>query len=163
MKRVQRFVSVLVLVCFTFMVTGVAQAQTIASPSPMGIPIVAAQAEVPMPSSGAAGDSMSAGVLDGQMLAERKSTGGKLATGVGIGLLTGLIGTGIGYFVIGADEPSAEVLMRGQGRSADYQLGLSTGWEQKTKSRKRNAFLGGGLLGTAVFVAMVVAAGSGDD
>jgi len=58
---------------------------------------------------------------------------------------------------------SAEALQRGQGRSADYQLGLKTGYERKTKSRKRNAFLTGGLPGTAAFVALLVAAGGAQE
>jgi hypothetical protein len=106
-------------------------------------------------------DSMAAGLLDGEALAESQSTGGKLAAGLGVGVLTGLIGTGIGYFVIGPSDLSPEVLQRGTGRSADYQLGLKTGYERKTRSRKRNAFLAGGLLGTAAFIAMVAASGSG--
>ena len=37
------------------------------------------------------------------------------------------------------------------------------GYERKTKSKKRNAFLAGGLLGTALWIAVYAAAASGDD
>jgi len=58
---------------------------------------------------------------------------------------------------LGPEPLSAEALQRSAGRSDDDQLGLRTGWERKTRSKKRNAFLAGGLLGTAAFVAMFVA------
>ena len=93
-------------------------------------------------------------------MAEGLHTGGKFGGGLAIGVLTGIIGTGIGYFVIGPETLSAAALQRNQGRSADYQLGFKTGWEKKTKAKKRNAFLAGGLLGTAAFVALVVSAHS---
>jgi hypothetical protein len=143
--RFHRFVAGVVLGAFFFTATGVAQAQ-----SPMQTQPVSTS-----------GDTAAAGLMDGEMLAESLPTGGKFGTGLGIGVLTGLIGTGIGYFVIGPESPSAELLVRGEGRSADYQLGLKTGWEKKTKSKKRNAFLAGGLLGTAAWVTLLVAAQSG--
>jgi hypothetical protein len=52
-------------------------------------------------------------------------------------------------------------LVRSLSRSADYQLGLKTGWEKKTRERKRHAFLAGGLLGTAVWIVIVASAQSG--
>lgn len=103
---------------------------------------------------------MSAGVVEGEMLAENKSTSGKLGLGLGIGALTGLIGTGIGFFVIGPEPMSAEALQRYSNKSPEYQMGFKNGWDRKTKSRKRNAFLAGGLLGTAAFVAIVASAQS---
>jgi hypothetical protein len=57
---------------------------------------------------------------------------------------------------------SAEALQKSAGRSADYQLGLKTGWERKTKSKKRNAFLAGGLLGTVAWIAIYSAAQSAE-
>ncbi len=146
----RRAVAVIVMVSFVISATGIASAQSAYLP---------ADAVVQTPESN---DTLTAGLLDGEMLAEGRRTGGKFGAGLGIGVLTGLIGTGIGYFVIGPDELSAEALRRGEGKSADYQLGLKTGWERKTQSRKRKAFLAGGLLGTAAFVAVMLAATSGD-
>ena len=130
------------------------------------VPVVHAQApaSTPAPASPppASNDTMAAGLLDGEALAESQGTGGNLGAGLGIGVLTGLIGTGIGYFVIGPSPLSAEAIQRSANKTADYQLGLKTGWERKTKSKKRNAFLAGGLLGTAVWIAIYSAAGSGE-
>lgn len=149
MIRVKQIVAVVLVSCFTLTASGIAEAQTPAAP--------AAPAATSTPASN---DTMAAGVLDGETLAEGLGTGGKLGTGLAVGVLTGLIGTGIGYFVIGSEPLSREALQRSVGKSADYQLGLKTGWEQKTRSRKRKAFLGGGLLGTAAFVVVYAAATS---
>lgn len=145
MSIVHRFAAVVLVVALFFATTGIASAQ--------GAPASPVSAGPVPPSS----DTMAAGLVDGEMLAEGQRTGGKLGAGLGVGVLTGLIGTGVGYFVIGPEPLSAEALQRSVGRSADYQLGLKTGWERKTRSKKRNAFLAGGLLGTAAFVAMFVA------
>jgi len=40
------------------------------------------------------------GMLDGEMMGENVSTGGKFAFGFVIGALTGVIGSGIGYFIV---------------------------------------------------------------
>ncbi len=148
MRGLQRCVAATVAAAYFFTGTGVVSAQTTASPPPA----VNAAA-------GAQGDTMAAGLIDGEMLAEGRRTGGHVGLGVGVGVLTGLIGTGIGYFVIGPDDLASEALLRSQGRSADYQLGFKTGYERKTKSKKRNAFLAGGVLGTAAWVALLVAGG----
>ena len=149
MMSIKRVVVTVLLVTFTCAATGVAQAQSVVS---------AAQGQTPAAAVAPTSDTMAAGILDGELLAEGPRTGGKFGAGLGVGVLSGLIGTGIGYFVIGPEPLSAEALARSANRSADYQLGLKTGWERKTKSRKRNAFLAGGLLGTAAFVAIAVAA-----
>ncbi len=112
---------------------------------------------------GRAGDTMAEGMLEGEMLAENVPTAGKMGVGLGVGALTGLIGTGIGYFVVGPEPLPADVVLRYADKSADYQLGFKAGWEKKSKSKKRNAFLAGGLLGTAAFVVLFVAATSGGD
>lgn len=155
MERIHRFVTAVVIVCFTFAATGVASAQ-----SALTFAVDGAAGAAP-PQAPATGDTMAAGLIDGELLAEGHRTGGKFGVGLGVGVLTGLIGTGIGYFVVGPESPSPEILLRGEGRSADYQLGLKTGYERKTKSKKRNAFLAGGLLGTAAFVLVLVSAQGG--
>lgn len=93
------------------------------------------------------------GQRDGELLAE--STGGKAGTGVVVGVLTGIIGTGIGYAVLGPREMSAEGALAQQNKSAEYQAGFKSGWAKKTQSKKRNSFLVGGLVGTAAWVAVL--------
>ena len=146
MRRLQRGVSLVLIVCLFFSATGIASAQAQAPPP--------AQA----PSASGSADSMAQGLIDGEMLAEGVGTGGKFATGLGIGVLTGILGTGIGYFVVGPSPLSPEALQRSLNKSADYQLGLKTAWEKKSKSKKRNAFLIGGLLGTAAWITFLAAA-----
>ncbi len=102
------------------------------------------------------------GQRDAELLAETVGTGGKVAGGVAVGLLTGFIGTGIGYFMIGPQAISADAALAQQGKSAEYQLGFKNGWAKKTKDKKRKAFLVGGLLGTAAFIALVVSASSAE-
>ncbi|MEY4635544.1 MAG: hypothetical protein RJA55_1342 [Acidobacteriota bacterium] len=105
-------------------------------------------------------DTVAAGVRDGEMLAESIGTGSKLGTGLAVGVLTGFIGTGIGYFVVGPESLTAEAYQRQLNGGPDYQMGFKTGWERKTRARKRNAFLAGGALGTAAFLAFVLSANS---
>ncbi len=103
-------------------------------------------------------ETLATGMLEGETLAASKGAGGKLGIGLAVGVLTGLIGTGIGYFVIGPEPMTAEAIQRQANKSAEYQMGFKAGWEQKTQTKKRNAFLAGGLLGTAAFVAILVSA-----
>ena len=142
-SKIRRFITVVLIVCFA-----VASNQTTAAQSPQ--PTVSAARD----------DTMAAGLLEGEMLAETKPTGGKLGLGLGIGVLSGLIGTGIGFFVIGPEPMSVEAMQRYSSKGPDYQMGFKNGWDRKTKSRKRNAFLAGGLLGTAAFLALVASAQS---
>jgi hypothetical protein len=109
----------------------------------------------------ASGDeTVAAGMVDGEAFAESIRTGGKVGLGVCVGVLTGLIGTGIGYFVTGPESMTTEAHQRCSSKSPDYQLGFKSGWDKKTQSKKRNAFLVGGLLGTAAFVVLSIAATS---
>lgn len=105
-------------------------------------------------------DTMASGMLEGEVLAGSERTGGKLGVGLVVGVLTGLIGTGIGYFVIEPAPMSAEAIQRQLNKSPEYQMGFKSGWEKKTQSKKRNAFLAGGLLGTVAFVALLVSSQS---
>lgn len=45
-----------------------------------------------------------------------------------------------------------------QSQPSDYQNAYSAGYSQKLKSRRKSAALGGGLLGTAAFVLLVLSA-----
>ena len=89
------------------------------------------------------------GMVDGPIYAERISSGEHFVGGLVVGFFTGLIGTGAGYFLIGPSQLDARALLAVEGKGSEYFLGFETGWNKKTRSKKRNAFFGGGLLGTA--------------
>lgn len=55
---------------------------------------------------------------------------------------------------------TAEAYQRQSSRGLDYQMGFKTGWERKTHAGKRNAFMAGGALGPAAFLAFVFSANS---
>ena len=90
------------------------------------------------------------GTVEAEILAEGIKTGSKVGLGIGIGLLTGLIGTGIGYFVVGPAPMTPEALKKYTSGNNDYKIGFKAGWDNKTRSKKRGAFLGGGLIGSAI-------------
>lgn len=102
--------------------------------------------------------SISDGMFDGMMAAERIGTGGNVVGGLLVGVFTGLIGTGIGYLIIGPAniDVNALVMMEGVGKGGEYQNGFMVGWDKKTRSRKKNAFLAGGLLGTLAIVTLML-------
>ena len=128
---------------------------------PVDAPVVAPPAAAVKPLTQGATEAISPGSSaegerDGEQLAETVGTGGKVFAGVATGLFTSLIGTSIGYFVIGPQELSAPAALAREGKSPEYQQGFATGWARKSQSKKRNAFLIGGLLGTAAWVAAVI-------
>ena len=94
------------------------------------------------------------GMLDGEMMGENVTTGGKFAFGLVVGALTGVIGSGIGYFLIGPAPMTAQAYHRMEGKGDDYHLGFKNAWEKKSRSKRRNAFLGGGVLGWLAFLAI---------
>ena len=95
------------------------------------------------------------GSLAGEVMAESLPTGGKLGLGVLIGFLTGVIGTGIGYSVIDPESMTPEVFERYNEGNSDYKIGFKLGWDKKTQSKKRMAFLVGGVLGTAATLMLI--------
>ncbi|MDP1570564.1 MAG: hypothetical protein Q8L86_11230 [Vicinamibacterales bacterium] len=148
----QRAISAMLIVPFVLATTLPANAQTAGQ----------APAAAPATTSADQGDTLAAGLVDGEMLAERVGTGSKLGTGLAVGVFTGFIGTGIGYFAMGPEGMTPEAYQRYANRGPEYQMGFKTGWERKTRARKRNAFLAGGLLGTAAFLAIVLSANAGE-
>ena len=155
-SRLNRFVSVAILVPFLAATSRAASGE---------IPNATAELSAPQPSGqserqAAGKDTMAAGLLEGEMMADSVGTGGKVGLGLGVGVLTGLIGTGIGYAVTGPASMTPEALQRYSSGGSDYQLGFKTAWEKKSKSKKRNSFLVGGLLGTAAWFAILGAATS---
>lgn len=168
MGRVNKIVAVAITLCFTSTTTFAATGlwPSVASKRKAGEPCVTFQnTYLAMQQSEAAATdgtsprfTSSKGMMDGEMHGERISTGGKVATGLVVGVLTGLIGTGIGYLIIGSSQMDGQALTAMEDKGEDYTMGFRTGWNKKTKSRKRNAFLGGGLLGTAAFVVIYLSA-----
>jgi len=90
------------------------------------------------------------GMVEGEVFAEGIRTGGKVGLGLGIGVLTGLLGTGIGYFALGPDPMTPEALERYDSGNNDYKLGFKASWDKKTRSKKRGSFLVGGLIGSVI-------------
>lgn len=142
------------LVCGVLLVTFVASSTDV---------LLAQTQTTPAPGTATAAGTAAEGQRDGEMLADTVGTGGKAGLGVVVGLFTGLIGTGIGYAVIGPKELSADAALAQQSKSQEYQTGFKSGWAKTTKDKKRKSFLVGGLLGTAAWVALLVSANSGDE
>ncbi len=150
MKVFRSIVILLTVVSFTSVSIQAAVGFKIAPPSTLH-----AQNELSMESKGVElKKSASRGMIDGEMYGENFGSSGNFVGGFLIGALSGLIGTGIGYFVTGPARMDGSIMDAMQKGDEDYQLGFRTGWNKKTQSKKRNAFLGGGFLGTAAFVAI---------
>ncbi len=99
------------------------------------------------------------GAIDGKRGADQATTS-RAATGIIVGALTGLIGTGIGYFVIGPDRVPSQLAIEIAKKGPEYHLGFNEAYEKQTKRKKRSSFCKGGLGGIALFVivhAIVVA------
>lgn len=101
--------------------------------------------------------------LEGQAAAE--NAGGWFGRSVAIGVFTGLIGTAVTYGVAansGVELPAEKKLDIASQPSA-YQEQYEKGYADKVRSRRKSTALGGGILGTAAFVLLVVSsAGSGN-
>ena len=91
------------------------------------------------------------GAVDGKRRADLATTN-RATTGIIVGALTGLIGTGIGYYVIGPDEIPTRLAVELAKKGPEYQLGFTEAYEKQTKRKKRSSFGKGGLGGTALFV-----------
>jgi hypothetical protein len=122
-------------------------------------PAGATQAGMP-----SAAEIMAKGRLDGTSAAQSVGTGGWMAGGVVTGLFTGLIGTAIIWAVAGSSDVSVPADRRVQiaDQPPTYQQQYEQGYGEKLKSRRKGAALGGGLLGTAALVLLVVSSGSGE-
>ena len=101
------------------------------------------------------------GTRDGELLAQQVGTGGKLGLGVGLGILFPFIAPGIAYFLTGPASMTAETVRQNSPKSLDYQMGFESGWENKTKSKKRKALLIGGLVSSAAVLVLVASTGFG--
>jgi hypothetical protein len=138
--------------------------QTAASAPDTAQPVATPAAEVPEPAAVAAtpppavpdGGTVADGLLRGTNMAKDSSGTGRGGTGFAVGLLTGFIGTGIGYALIGSAPLSGQALLDLQNTNNAYQQGFREGWEKETKSKKRSSFTKGGVIGSLVGIAAVV-------
>ena len=110
-----------------------------------------------------AAELMARGRLDGTNAAQGVGTGGWMAGGIATGVLTGLIGTVVIWAAAGSSDVAVPADRRVQiaDQPATYQQQYESGYGEKLKARRKGAALGGGLLGTAALVLMVMSA-SGD-
>ena len=100
--------------------------------------------------------SMTDGYTAGKMAAKGRSTGYNFVGGLACGFLTGLIGTGILWGVTSGDDVPSHLKTNFQDKGADYSMGFIQGYKERTKQKKRRARLGGGLLGTAGAVVLLL-------
>lgn len=105
-------------------------------------------------------ESMARGRLDGQTAAQSKGTGGWMIGGVVTGVTTGLVGTVIIWAVAGSSDVAVPPERRVQiaNEPPTYQQSYEAGYGEKLKSKRKGAALGGGLLGTAAFLLLVLSA-----
>lgn len=126
----------------------------VAGPPPNS-PTAAGEVATPVPSVAPA-DAMARGMMDGKAAAQGVGTGGWLAGGIASGVALGLIGTGIIFAVASSSgvelPPERRVAMSSAGETPVYQQAFQQEYERTLKSRRKGAALGGGLLGTALFL-----------
>jgi len=117
-------------------------------------PAAATPAPAPVATPSNSTECMERGRADG----EETSTGGAFAVGVTCGLLLGLIGTGIAYFTQAEPRPtSGEMAMN---RDPACRMSYEDAYREAGRKKKKNSALIGGLVGTAVAVAVIVASGN---
>lgn len=102
--------------------------------------------------------SLADGMLAGQMAAANIGTRRNFLIGLAGGSLLGLIGTGVCYFATGSADLGDKEYRSMMTKGTDYRLGFEKGYKGKSKSRKRRAALGGGLIGTLIGVVLLLGA-----
>ena len=123
---------------------------------PAFAPLLVAAAEVGSSADPSGMGTFAQGSADGKMAAQSRSYMGNMGEGVLYGVLAGVIGTGLAFWLTRGDKPDSG-LFSGTGGS-EYRAGFTAGYKEVSKKKKRMARLGGGLLGTAAFVAGYIAA-----
>jgi len=101
------------------------------------------------------------GMVNGRMAAENEISGGRwfvagIISGVGLGLI-GTTGITITASLYSTDPPLQRMMMI-QHENATYQMAFLMEYKHKARSKRTWPALGGGLLGTALFVAAVMSA-----
>lgn len=94
--------------------------------------------------------------MDGEVAAT--NVGGWFGRSVVIGALTGLIGTTITYAVAATSTPQlpTDKKLIIADKPAEAQVMYEKGYADKVRSKRKSTALGGGLLGTAAFVVLVL-------
>lgn len=118
-----------------------------------------AQPDTTRPASTA--DVVAQGTMDGRSAAEGKGTGSYLAGGIVGGLTLGLIGAGITYAVAAnstVEVPPADLIVARE-RGAAYTEAYQTAFRVRVRGRRKSSALTGGLVGTAVVVALLASTG----
>lgn len=103
---------------------------------------------------------MAEGALEGQRAAEMVGTSGYFAGGFISGITLGLIGTGIAWAVASSSDVSIPASTQAaiQANGPEWVYAYQTAFAERLKARRKSAALSGGLLGTAAFLVIFVAA-----
>lgn len=101
--------------------------------------------------------------MDGQSTATNVGTGGWFGGSMVGGVFTGLIGTAVSYALAASSNVELPAQNRAQiaTQQSDYQINFEKAYADKVRSKRKGAALKGGLVGTAAFVALVLASSSG--
>jgi hypothetical protein len=122
----------------------------------VAMPLQAQQQPAPAAlSSNASAAELAKARLDGEVAAT--NAGGWFGRSVVIGALSGIIGTTITYAVAASSTPQlpTEKKLAIADKPQDVQVMYEKGYADKVRSKRKSTALGGGLLGTAAFVAFV--------
>jgi len=135
-----------------------ASATSVTTPAPYKQPTLLGPAAYGQSAFAGASDIVARATLDGARTADMRGTGTYIAGGFVSGALLGLIGTVIAYAAADTDKPNVPVQPTPMyaDTSATYLLAFRRGYDDRLRSKRKSAALGGGLLGTAVAVVAIV-------
>jgi hypothetical protein len=108
---------------------------------------------------GTSKEDYTAGLLDGKASANTSyQSKSWFAAGFGGGLLLGPIGAGavVGFGQSGTVKPPEHFNADLLAKSLEYKQGFSDGYSKKAKSKRLAPSIVGGVIGTAVFAAIIV-------
>ena len=93
----------------------------------------------------------------GKLDAQDRGTGGSVAGGLVGGFLLGLIGTGIVVLAQSKSDPPAHLLLELEEEDETCRYTYLESYRNESVSKKRKSALTGGLVGTAIIVAILLA------
>ncbi|MEP6832116.1 MAG: hypothetical protein ABJB74_01930 [Gemmatimonas sp.] len=98
--------------------------------------------------------------LDGELAGD--NAGGWMGRSFLAGVGAGLIGTGVVFGIAAGGTPQLPTDQRLliASKPTDYQVMYTKGYSDKVKSKHKKTAIGGGLLGTAAFVGLILATSS---